>query len=359
MSPKDDRLRVLDQHGLNAGPPPGLLGEQFITPVGLFFTRSHARPPDIDACQWRLRVRGLVRQELDLSLENLKNNFPARELAATLVCAGLRRDELEAVRPIPGELPWGLEPVSTGLWKGAALRDVLEAAGVQPDADHVSFTALDEVERQGRTFGFGGSIPLAKALSSEVLLAYEMNGEPLPQVHGFPLRVVAPGYIGARSVKWLGEIELTRSSSGNFFQADAYRIVREPPADGAGTAGAEMNEIPLNAAILVPEPNTKLAAGLVQISGWALTPDSFSVESVECSADDGRNWTQATIYASDGPWAWELWRVSLDLKPGPHTLVVRCRDRAGSRQPAALADVWNVKGYGNNSWHRVNIDVMD
>jgi sulfite oxidase len=323
----------------------------------LFFTRSHAPPPDIDASSWRLRVHGLVRNELELSLQQLKENFPVRELAATLVCAGLRRDELQTVRPIPGELPWGAEPVSTGMWRGASLGDVLEAAGAQSDAEHVSFTGLDDVERRGQRFGFGGSIPLAKAMSSEVLLAYELNGDPLPREHGFPVRAVVPGFIGARSVKWLGGIELTRTSSDNYFQKDAYRILREPASDGSGGADIEMNEVPLNAAILSPESNTSVAAGRVQINGWALTPDGASIASVECSSDNGVTWTEATIYASEGPWAWGLWRIGLDLKPGPHTLVVRCRDGSGASQPAELAEVWNIKGYGNNAWHRVKIHV--
>src|SRR3954470_17469957 len=153
---------VHDPEGLNAGswPPPA----ELITPTPFFFTRSHASIPAIDPPSYQLQVTGLVQRARSFSLDQLLRSFPRRTVAATLVCAGLRRDEFLSLGPLPSELPWGPEPVSTGEWTGVVLGDLLRAVGVGERARHVQFTGLDEVERQGHRFGFGGSIDLAKAL---------------------------------------------------------------------------------------------------------------------------------------------------------------------------------------------------
>ncbi len=356
---KHPDLRVLDEALFNAGPPPALLGECAVTPTELFFTRSHGTVPEIDPPNWRLRVGGLVDRSLELSLEALTGQFQRHTVTTTLVCAGLRRDELLAVRPIPGELPWGLEPVSTGHFSGVRLRDVLIAAGVRDGAVHVGVVGLDTVERKGRQFGFGGSIPLAKAFHPEVLLAFEMNGEPLSPVHGGPVRLVVPGYIGARSVKWVGEIELRRAPSDNYFQAEAYRVQREVREHDTRdvTAGEALAEVPLNAVILSPEARCTLASGRVEVRGWAAGGDHARPVRVEVSGDGGQTWVEALLDASAGAWAWVLWRATVELKPGTRALVARCWDLQGRGQPEALADVWNVKGYANNAWHRIPVEV--
>ena len=357
---KDARLRVRDDAPFNAGPPAALLGDAVITPASLFFTRSHGLVPRVDAGTWRLEVRGMVERPLHLTLELLQRNFTRRTVAATLVCAGLRREELLAVHPIPGELPWDLEPIGTGQFAGVALRDVLTAAGVADTASHVEFIGLDTVERRERTFGFGGSIPLAKALAPEVLLAFEMNGGPLPAVHGGPLRVVVPGYIGARSVKWLGAIEVRATPSENYFQAEAYRVLRQVqdrnPRDVS--RGEALGEVPLNAVILSPEPRCRRSPGPVVVSGWAFGSGARRPARIEVSGDDGATWQDAIVDATAGEWSWVMWHAELFLAAGRRTLVVRAWDADGTGQPATPAEVWNVKGYANNAWHRVPIEVI-
>ena len=194
----------------------------------------------------------MVERPRQFSLEELLGTFPRREVAATLACAGLRRDEFLAFGPLPGELPWGPEPVSTGRWSGIAMADLLRAVGASPEARHVQMVGLDQVERHGDRFGFGGSVDLAKAMSGDVLLATELNGAPLPPPHGFPVRALVPGWIGARSVKWLGRIEVTTEPSPNYFQTRAYRMAREvdhaDPRDVSG--GTALTEVPLNTVIL-------------------------------------------------------------------------------------------------------------
>jgi sulfite oxidase len=354
-------MRVLDEALFNAGPPPALLATSVMTPTALFFTRSHGLVPEIPPIAWRLRVGGLVSRALTLSLDDLATQYAHHSVTTTLVCAGLRRDELLTVRPIPGELPWGLEPVSTASFTGVRLRDVLIAADVSAEAAHVGFVGLDVVERKQRRFGFGGSIPLDKALRPEVLLALEMNGEPLPAVHGGPVRVMVPGYIGARSVKWLGEIELRTEPSGNYFQAEAYRVQREVSGDDARDvrAGVALAEAPLNSAILSPEAGATVAPGRVELRGWAAGGDSTRPGLVEVSGDGGQSWSPATLDSSAGPWAWVVWHASVTLAPGNHTLMARAWDVNGRGQPETLAEVWNVKGYANNAWHRVPVEVRE
>ncbi len=351
----DDRL-VHDADGLNTSVWP-IRADHFVTPVDRFFTRSHAAVPPIDPGTWRLQVDGLVHRPRTFSLEELGRAFPPHHATATLVCAGLRRAEFLSLGPLPGELPWGPEPASTGRWTGVALRDLLGAVGVAERAQHVEFTGLDQVERQGQRFGFGGSVDLAKALSAEVLLASELNGAQLPPVHGFPLRAVVPGWIGARSVKWLGRITLLEEPSPNYFQSRAYRVQREiDPRDPRDvSAGVALSAVPLNAVILEPAPEQIVPAGRMQVRGWAMGSACCPLAGVELSANGGRDWIQARLSVEGTEWTWSFWEVVVDLARGPHTLVVRATDSTGATQPSALHATWNVKGYGNNAWHRVAI----
>jgi sulfite oxidase len=352
-------MRVLGEAPFNAGAPPALHEARAVTPVDLFFTRNHGAVPSIAVAAWRLRVGGLVTRPAELSLDDLRRAYQWREVTTTLVCAGLRRTELVAVRPIPGELPWDAEPAGTARFAGVALRDVLLAAGVGEEARHVGLLGLDAIERKGRRFGFGGSIALAKGLAPEVLIALEMNGEPLPAVHGGPARLVVPGYIGARSVKWLGEIELRSEPSDNYFQAEAYRVLAEPAAGDPRdvSSGAALAELPLNSVILSPAPGDDVAAGPREVSGWAYGGDGHAVDRVEVSPDGGESWVAAQAESAPGPWAWLLWRATVPLAAGRPTLVVRAWDAAGRGQPERLSEVWNVKGYANNAWHRVTVRV--
>jgi len=224
----------------------------------------------------------------------------------------------------------------------------------------VEFSGLDQVERQGRQFGFGGSIELSKALSEEVLLATELNGRPLPAAHGYPLRVVVPGWIGARSIKWLGRITLTKYPSANYFQRQAYRLQQsidpEDPRDVSG--GAALTEIPLNAVFLQPESGAAIPAGGVRVSGWAVGSGGRPVTGVEVSSDGGRDWIAARITRTGSAWTWSLWEATFNLLRGQHTLVVRATDCSGAQQPPTVGETWNVKGYNNNAWYRTTIDVM-
>lgn len=354
---KDDALIIRSRQPFNGGPPLPRLAEQFVTPVPLFFVRNHGSVPAINPATYRLRVGGLVKTPLELSLEEIRS-LPHSTIVAALQCAGNRRSELMTVAPIPDEIPWGAEAAGNARWTGVSLREILIAAGVHESARHVAFTGLDEVEHDGTRFGFGGSIPIHKALGPEVLLTTEMNGDPLLPVHGFPVRAIVPGYIGARSVKWLGELTVQEEPSTNHFQAHAYKIfppqVRAENADW--TRGLMLGELPVNAVVCDPHDGATVPT-TVTVRGYALTGGGRRVERVDLSVDRGESWHTADLSADEPPWAWRLFSRRFTLNPGRYELAVRAWDSAASTQPEDARMLWNFKGYMNNAWHRVRFDV--
>lgn len=350
-------LLIHTEEPLNAGTPLAELSESFITPPELFFVRNHGNVPEIDPSTYFLSVTGLVENELSLSLAALQTDFASLELVATIQCAGNRREELKKVADMPGELPWGSDGISTAIWKGVPLRAVLEKAAINPAAQHVAFQGLDIVERHERKFGFGGSIELEKAQSLEVLLAYEMNGKPLTALHGFPLRLVVPGYIGARSIKWLANINLQAAPSDNYFQSHAYKLF---PSNVNGSnvdwdKGQMLSEFRLNSAICQPAPAEIVTAGKILFKGYAIAPSGSQIERVELSTDGGQSWQPAQLGAQQVEWTWTLWQHELELAAGQHEVIVRAFTSAGHSQPETIEEVWNFKGYLNNAWHRIQI----
>jgi sulfite oxidase len=353
---KSSDLLVRQEEPFNGGPKPDRLLGSFLTSNELFFVRNHGGVPEVNPASYRLAVDGLVERPLSLSLEDLRR-LPRASVTATLQCAGNRRLEMMDWQPIKNELPWSTEAVSNAEWSGVPLREVLAAAGVRSEAHHAAFTGLDETERHGHRFNFGGSIPLGKAAHAEVLLADTMNGEPLPPVHGAPLRVVVPGYIGARSVKWLSRITLRETPSDNYFQTTAYRLF--PPHFGPDNVvweeGLMLGEGPVNSVILSPAEEDIVPAGRVVVRGWALAGGDRQVARVDVSADGGKTWTVADLDTEGGDYTWRLWESALELGPGDHEIACRAWDTAAQTQPEHASQVWNFKGYTNNAWHRVRV----
>jgi sulfite oxidase len=355
---KHPETLVRQEEPFNAGPPPSRLAASSITAVEDFFVRNHGEVPAVDPATWRLRVEGEVERPLELSLADLAAR-PRRQLIATVQCAGNRRQELIEHRPVPHELPWGAEAISTASWAGPALAELLAEARPTATAAHVEFTGLDETERRGRRFAYGGSIPLAKALAPETLLALEMNGAPLPPVHGFPVRALVPGWIGARSVKWLARIEVRRAPSENYFQAVAYRLFPAGvgPENVVWEEGAMLGEQPVTTIVTSPEPRARIRAGRVAVDGIAYVGGPRTISRVEVSTDGGATWTVARLGEDAGPWAWRMWRAEVDLAAGAREIVARAFDSAGQTQPSEVGQIWNFKGYMNNAWARVAIDA--
>ena len=350
--PEATGLVVRSAEPLNAETPLEALVRDEVTPTELFFVRNHGAVPAVDATTYRLAVDGMVEAPLSLSLAELEALGETVSIPATLVCAGNRRAELDALRTIPRELPWDAGVIGHAVWRGVRLRDVLRAAGIGPGAAYVAFCGLDETEAEGDRIAFGASIPLAKALAPEVLLAWEMNGDPLRPEHGFPLRLVVPGYIGARSVKWLREVTVQERPSSNYFQARGYRLFPTDADGGALDGGSiELGEISITSAVCRLEedsPDTLLA------EGYALAGGMRTVERVDVSADGGSTWRRATLLGRAEPGSWRLWRAEFEdaIVEGEPEIVVRAWDSSASTQPEAVSTVWNPRGYMNNAWHR-------
>ena len=325
-----------------------------LTATDSFYVRGHGDVPDIDAGAWRLRVHGEVKRELGLSLTTLREALQEREVTATLQCAGNRRAGLIAIRDIPGEAPWGPGATGTATWTGVALADVLSLAGPLREAKHVGFLGADVSPEATPTQRFGGSIPLEKASRPEVLLAWAMNGEPLPPVHGAPVRVVVPGYIGARSVKWLEQIEVRSTPWPGYFQNVVYRLLPEDGAPGAG-AGTPLGLVALNSDVVTPADGETVPAGPLEVRGYAFAGGERYVSRVDVSRDGGASWSSAELLDDLGPWAWRHWQIMLDLAPGDHEIVVRAWDSSAATQPENEAPLWNPKGYVNNARPRVRV----
>ncbi|MCW2965352.1 MAG: sulfite oxidase [Actinomycetia bacterium] len=347
---------VHEQDPFNAEPPRGALGREAITSFERFYVRGHGVVPELPA-DATLRVEGLVDEPLELSFEQLRDGrFPQVEVTATLQCAGNRRVELIAIRDIPGEASWGSGATGTAVWRGVRLADVIAAVGPRPEARHAAFVGAERAEEAKPPQRFGGSVPLEKALRPEVVLAWEMNGEPLPSVHGGPLRAVVPGYIGARSVKWLHRVELRADPFDGYFQETAYRLIRpgEQPAPGLGI---ELGEILLNADILSADDAPPRPGSPLELRGYALAGGGRSVSRVDVSCDGGETWNAARLLEDLGPWAWRLWSLRVELPPGEHQIFARAWDTSGGTQPESPATLWNPKGYMNTAWGRMRISV--
>ncbi|HUG89433.1 MAG TPA: molybdopterin-dependent oxidoreductase [Planctomycetaceae bacterium] len=344
----------------NAEPALDKLVESWITPLEHFYVRSHGNTPEIDPREYRLSVEGLIERPLRMGLAELRERFQPASAVAALTCAGNRRREHSRTKPVGG-VPWDAGAIGNARWAGAKLSDLLRAAGVRDGAKHVWLEGLDEIGHAGEIIPFGGSLPLARALADTgaapgALLAWEMNEQPLAADHGFPLRAVVPGYIGARSVKWLGRIVVSDRPSPNHYVAEAYKLVTEgTPEELARTR--PIYEYPLNAAICLPAEHTKLAAGTIRVRGYALPSGEpgRTISGVRVSADGGRSWMRAKITSPVREFCLVLWQAEVPVHAGVESLLVDAVESTGRSQPETTP--WNQKGYLYDARHRVPVRV--
>ncbi|KAI4827804.1 hypothetical protein KUCAC02_031173 [Chaenocephalus aceratus] len=372
-------LHINNLKPFNAEPPPELLSDSFITPSAIFFKRNHLPVPQVDAASYHLHIEGLPGGVLTLSLEELKTRFPKHTITATLQCAGNRRSEMNKVKQVKG-LNWGIAAISNATWGGARLRDVLLAAGYSPDvaqrAFHVQFEGLDK-DVTGTTYG--ASIPLNKAVNEEgdVLLAYEMNGKDIPPDHGYPVRAVVPGTVGARNVKWLGKIIVSAEESSSHWQQNDYKGF-SPGTDWDTVdfkSAPAIQELPIQSAITVPTDGAVVdrSSEEVTVKGYAWSGGGREVVRVDVSLDGGKTWQVAQMRSSEkgqapGPspppgraWAWKLWEVTAPLPAEAQELEIVCKavDNSYNMQPDTVPPIWNLRGVLSNAWHRVKVKIRE
>jgi DMSO/TMAO reductase YedYZ molybdopterin-dependent catalytic subunit len=319
-----------------------------VTPVGLHYLLIHYDVPVVEPETWRLRVRG--ERELVLGLEELRAR-PAVEVTVTMECAGNGRAKLD---PRPVSQPWLLEAVGTARWRGTPLRPLLEEAGIG-GAVEVLCTGLDRGIEAEEEQAFQRSLPLEEALRGEVLLAYEMNGAPLPPQHGFPLRLVVPGWYGMTNVKWLERIELVDTPFAGYQNSWSYRLRQAEDEEGVPLERMQPRSLMVPPGI--PEFLTRdrtVAAGEVLLQGRAWSGRA-PVEQVEVSSDGGETWDAAELEPAGEPWAWRGWSFRWNAEPGEHVLCCRTRDEAGNEQPRDPP--WNLGGYANNAVQAVRVTV--
>ncbi len=331
-------MRIMTESPLNAETPAENL-RSWITPNAVFFDRNQGKIPEapVDLNDWRLTIDGEVKKPLKLDMDRIQR-LPKAIVSNTLECSGNSRSLLE--KKAPGN-PWTIGGVGNAVWGGVWLRDLLNDAGLAKRAAHVAFEGMDTPLGKSQ-IKFVRSIPIEKAMSS-TLLAYEMNGDPLPLKHGYPLRALALGWTGANCVKWLNRITVLEKPFEGFFMDQVYRVFQKGQKPHTGEV---VTAIGLKSIITRPLAGERLGRGAIVVLGAAYAGEGH-VEQVEVSVDDGATWQAAEFIGPDEPFAWRQWQyVWHASQAGEHTIKARAMDGLGRQQPDAAH--WNFLGYGNN-----------
>lgn len=345
----DESMRVMSGRPLNAETARPWL-KSWITANKVFFARNQGEIPEreIDLAEWRLTIDGEVEHPCVIDFATLLR-LPKAIAANTLECSGNSRSLL--ARKASGN-SWTVGGVGNAVWGGVWLGDLLARALPTAAARHVAFAGFDTPLGKAGV-RFIRSIPLAKATGS-TLLAYEMNGEPLPLKHGFPLRALALGWTGANCVKWLSAITVQKEPFRGFYMDKVYRVFDERQEPETGEV---VTAISLKSIITQPEADDILPVGAITILGAAYAGE-HRVAKVEISMDDGKSWQAAAFLGPDEPYAWRQWQYVYEVAtPGTYAVMSRATDSEGRQQPMQAS--WNKLGYGNNgvSEHRVSFFV--
>jgi sulfane dehydrogenase subunit SoxC len=342
----DITLEELQSATRNHGMP--LEGLRYdVTPIGMHYVLIHFDVPYVEEQAWCLTVDGRVSQTLSLSLDDIR----ARQrvsVPVTIECAGNGRARMT---PRPRSQPWLDEAVGTGEWTGTPLALILREAGLTSDAVEVLFVGLDRGEQGEVDQLYERALPVPEALRDEVLLVYALNGVPLPPQHGFPLRLIVPGWYGMTQVKWLQRITVLNEPFRGYQQNVFYRIAQHDDDPGVQLTRMFPRSLMVPPGIPVFETRERLVSPGRHIlrgrawSGWG------PITRVEVSVDSGATWHEADLESPSGPHAWFAWSFRWDAAEGRHELLSRATDAAGNVQP--LQPVWNVKGVANNAVQRV------
>ncbi|KPI37542.1 Sulfite oxidase, mitochondrial [Cyphellophora attinorum] len=358
-------LKVHTERPCNAESPVEVL-DKFITPSEQFYVRNHLWAPKLDPESYRLTIELPDGEEVAYSLEELKK-FPQVDVTATLQCSGNRRKHMTEGSRYANGLQWGIGAISNASFRGVRLRDILAHAGFDGTAEDNA--EIKHVQFQGAE-AYGASIPLEKALSQygDVLLVHEMNGQPLPQDHGFPLRVLVPGHVAARSVKWLKRISLAEEESQSQWQQRDYKCFgpNQSGSDVDWAAAPAIQETPVQSAITSVKDLPKgerllqvygLEEDSIEVKGYAFAGGGRRIVRVDVSPDDGRSWTQAELLEDEAAgrkrWAWTQWKLVVPRRLAGANFVVKAVDEGYNTQPGGHEPYYNFRGNLTGAWHRV------
>jgi len=334
----------------NSGMPLEALSHD-VTPAGMHFLLIHFDVPFVKSAEeWRVELRGCVRNPLSLSVAEIQK-LPAKTLRVTLECAGNGRANLV---PRWQTQPWEFGAVGTAEWTGTSLRHLLERARLDESAVDIAFLGADRGFDAGQEHNYGRSLTPALAMDDNVLVAWAMNGLPLPPQNGFPLRLVVPGWYGMASVKWLKRVEVLAHPFDGYQQASnyIYRQKRGEPGVPISTIRVKSLMVPPG----IPDWYTRhrvVEAGPIELMGRAWSGGGVSVAEVAVGIDGV--WSEAALDLPQGEYAWRGWRYRWDASPGEHVLQCRATDTNGATQP--LDPPWDNVGFGNNAVHCVHVTV--
>jgi DMSO/TMAO reductase YedYZ molybdopterin-dependent catalytic subunit len=302
--------------------------QSWVTPNRLFFVRNHFEAPHIDADDWRLSVGGCVQRELSFKYEQLKS-FPQRSVFSTVECAGNGRSFL--AEKVAG-VQWGAGAVGHAEWSGVPLKFILQEAGLKDETQEIVFAAADVGTEPDHPepMPFARSMPLDKAQHADTLLALRMNGEPLDPLHGFPVRLLVPGWYGVASVKWLTRIDAVAEPFRGYFQSVKYTVGRWT---GRGHGEESIGAMPVKSEIVRPRDGETVGVGTTRIFGLAWAGEE-AVEAVEVSIDGGESWRRAEIVGPRAAYSWVAWEYLWEVvTPGEHQLLSRAISENGQVQP--------------------------
>jgi len=364
-------LKFHNNKPCNAELPEALMMDSWVTPNPIFFIRHHHPVPVIDHDEFRLVIEGEGAKHVSLTIDDLRNHFLKREVVSTIQCGGNRRSDLDKVQKTSG-IPWGPGAISTARWGGVYLREVLmHCAGLSLEG--VEWNGLRHVVCYG-VDGMQASIPIEKALSpfGDVLLAYEMNGEPLPPEHGSPVRLVAPGIVGVRNVKWVGKIRTSKYEAEGVWQRGvAYKgfsPMKRSATEEECAKVQSIQEMPVTSSIVSPAKGAIVDGDDIEVKGIAWSGGGCGIVRVDVSADGGVTWVTAELAEGSEQhpsrsWAWTFWEacvpVTEEMRGKEITVLCRATDTSYNTQPERPEHIWNLRGLNCNSWHRVAVQHDD
>lgn len=355
-------LLIRSHKPFNAETPLSLLADEYITPTDIFYTRNHLPVPEADE-NWVLQIG-----DKKLSLDDIKTKFQKHKIVATIQCAGNRRKEMESSGVVQG-LKWEGGAIGNAEWTGVRLRDLLEYGGVDLNT---ALKSYKHVQFEGKD-GYGASVPIQKALDErgDVMVVFEMNGQPLTRDHGYPLRVLIPGHVAARSVKWLYEVKLSKEESSSHWQQKDYKSF-SPSADWNNLNWSDamsIQEMPVQSGIFEPADGSVISDSghTLEVKGYAWSGGGRAIQRVDVSIDGGKTWSNANLKQSPygaseygKAWAWVQWNAQIEVpSPGNYEIICKAVDSSYNVQPEQYDGIYNRRGVLSNAWNRVNVKVSE